>query len=170
MEKTRTGLPRTRIRQEEIDCIVFLLCCTTRFKHIKTAMEKRLRMIPNGWRDMCLITATLDKLVDKVLDTVTTEKLYTLKALIPDTRVHITYTRQIGKHKDEITGIHEKDLDLLTAVAHDGVCKLCDGNCDRCDLGKVFDKFLYTGRRKGESYSFMDMAGGFDVKGIKKGN
>lgn len=169
MKNATPSLPRIRPRQDEIDSIIFLLCCTTRIKAIQQAMEKRLRTIPNGWRDIRLIDSILDKLVDNLLDTVPTDKLQTMHRLIPDTRVHITYTRQVGKSKDEVTGIHEKDLDLLTAVAHDSVCKLCDGNCDRCDLGKVFDRFLFTERDKGESYSFIDMANGFDVKGIRKG-
>ena len=169
MKNTTPSLPRIRTRQEEVDGIIFLLCCTTRFKDIQQAMEKRLRTIPNGWRDIRLIDSKLDKLVDNILDTVPTDKLLTIKRLIPDTRMHITYSKQFGKGKDEMTGIHEKDLDLLTAVAHDSVCKLCDGNCDRCDLGKVFDRFLFTERDKGESYSFIDMANGFDVHGIRKG-
>lgn len=169
MERKRLNLPRIRMRQEEIDSIVFMLCCTTRFKNILTAMEKRFRTIPNGWRDMRMIQSVFDRLVDNVLDTVPTDKLITLQTLIKDTRVHITYSRQIGKMQDAVTGIHEKDLDLLTAVAHDGVCKLCDGNCDMCDIGKVFDKFLYTEREKGESYTFIDLGKDFNVPGIKKG-
>ena len=90
--------------------------------------------------------------------------------LMPDTRVHVTYSRQIGKGKDHVSGIATRDLDLLMAAAQDGVCKLCDGNCDRCDLGKVFDRFMNTDREKGESYTFMNMGQGYDVKGIRKGN
>lgn len=170
MEKNNLPLPRSRLRQEETDSIIFLLCCETRLKAIQKHMESRLRSIPNGWRDVRMLETVLGKLVDNLLDTVPTDKLYTLKRLLPDTRMHITYTRQVGKHKDEVTGIHEKDLDLLTAVSHDAICKLCDGNCDRCDLGKVFDRFLFTERDKGESYTFMDMGKGYDVKGIRKGN
>lgn len=170
MIKNNLPLPRTRLRQEETDGIVFILCSVTRFRAIQKAMETRLRSIPNGWRDIRMVETVLDRLVGKLLETVPTDKLITMKRLLPDTRVHITYTRQVGKHKDEVTGIHEKDLDFLTAVSHDAICKLCDGNCDRCDLGKVFDRFLFTERDKGESYTFMDIGKGYDVKGIRKGN
>lgn len=169
MSKNNLPLPRVRLRQEETDSIVFMLCSVTRFRAIQAAMENRLRSIPNGWRDIRMVEAVLDRLVGQLLDTVPTDKLYTIKRLLPDTRVHITYTRQIGKGKDKVTGIPQKDLDLLAAVSHDAICKLCDGNCDRCDLGKVFDRFLETQRDKGESYTFMDMCNGYDVKGIRKG-
>lgn len=169
MSKNNLPLPRVRLRQEETDSIIFMLCSVTRFRAIQAAMENRLRSIPNGWRDIRMVEAVLDRLVGQLQETVPTDKLYTLKRLLPDTRVHITYTRQIGKGTDKVTGIHEKDLDLLTAVSHDAICKLCDGNCDRCDLGKVFDRFLFTERDKGESYTFMDMGKGYDVNRIRKG-
>ena len=132
-------------------------------------MPERLRSIPNGWRDIRMVETVLDKLVGNLLDTIPVEKLQTLHMLMKDTQVHITYTRQIGKGKDHVSGILTRDLDMLMAAAQDGVCNLCDGNCDRCDLGKVFDKFMNTKREKGESYTFMDVADGYDVKGIKKG-
>lgn len=168
MSENKT-LPRMRLRQEETSFIVFMLLSVRRFKEMQEEMPDRLRSIPNGWRDIRLVETKLDKLVGNLLDTVPIEKLQTLKMLMPDTRVHVTYTRQIGKGKDHVSGIATKDLDLLMAAAHDGVCKLCDGNCDRCDLGKVFDRFMNTTREKGESYTFADVANGFDVKGIRKG-
>lgn len=169
MSKNNIPLPRMHLRQEETDSIVFMLCAVRRFREIQMVMEKRLRTIPNGWRNIRMIETVLDNMLTDLLATVPIDKLCTLNALMPDTRVHVTYTRQIGKGKDHISGIATNDLNMLTAVAHDAVCKLCDGNCDRCDLGKVFDRFLFTEREKGESYTFMDMGIGYDVKGIRKG-
>ena len=162
-------LPRMHLRQEETSFIVFMLLSVRRFKEMQEEMPERLRSIPNGWRDIRMVETVLDKLVGNLLDTIPLEKLQTLKMLMPDTRVHVTYTRQIGKGKDHVSGIATKDLDMLMAAAHDGVCKLCDGNCDRCDLVKVFDRFMNTTREKGESYTFVDVANGYDVKGIRKG-
>lgn len=169
MSKEKLPLPRMRLRPEEMDSIVFLLCTVTRLKEIQQVMEKRLRTIPNGWRNIRMMEAVLDKMTDSLLDTVPLDKLLTLDALRPDIRVHITYSRQIGRGKDDVTGITTADLNLLTAAAHDGNCKICDGNCDRCTLGKVFDRFLHTQREKGESYTFIDMEKGVDVMGIRRG-
>lgn len=169
MSKERLSLPRTHLRQEETDGIVYLLCMASRLKEIQQVMEKRLRTIPDGWRKIRMADAVLDKLVDNLLDTVPIDKLRTLDILMPDTRVHVTYTRQIGKGKDNVSGIASDDLSLLTAAAHDGICKICDGNCDRCPLGKVFDRFLHTAREKGESYALIDMEHGMDVEGILHG-
>ena len=169
MKKENIPLPRFHLRQEETDSIIFLLCALWRIKEIQTVMEKRLRTIPHGWRNIRMIETVLDHMLTDILNTVPPEKLVTLKALIPDTRVRITYSRQVGKGKDDVSGILTRDLDMLCAVSHDAVCKLCDGSCDRCQLGKVFDRFLNTAREKGESYTFMDMEHGVDVKRIQRG-
>lgn len=170
MSKQKTMLlPVMKTRQEETDSIVFMKCAVKRFEEAQEVMGKRLHMVKNGWRDIRMVTSVLNSLFERIIDTIPPEKVDTLSMMMPDTRVRITYTRQIGKSQDDVIGIRQKDLDLLTAVAHDGVCKLCDGNCDRCDLGKVFDRFLFTERDKGESYTFMDMGNGYDVKGIRKG-
>ena len=162
-------LPRKHLRKEETFFIVFMLLSVRQFREMQKEMPERLRSIPNGWRDIRMVETVLDKLIGNLLDTIPLEKLQTLQMLMQDTQVHITYTRQIGKGKDHVSGILTRDLDMLMAAAQDGVCKLCDGNCDRCDLGKVFDRFMNTRREKGESYTFVDVADGFDVKGIKKG-
>lgn len=159
MKKPSPILPRTHLRQEETDGIVYLLCMVPRLRDIQQHMEKRLRTIPNGWRNIRMIETVLDNMLTDLLNTVPAPKLETLQALMPDTRVHVTYSRQIGRGKDSVSGILTRDLDMLCAAAHDGKCKLCDGNCDRCELGKVFDRFLNTNRRKGESYTFITMDG-----------
>lgn len=159
MKKESAPLPRMHLRQEETDGLVYLLCMVPRLRDIQTHMEKRLRTIPNGWRNIRMMESVLDNMLTDLLNTVPVDKLVTLQALMPDTRVHVTYTRQIGRGKDDISGILTKDLDMLCTAAHDGVCRLCDKDCDRCQLGKVFDRFLNTTRRKGESYTFMNMDG-----------
>ena len=170
MSKQKTTLlPVLTCRQEETDAIVFMMCAVKRFREAQEVMNKRLRMTPNGWRDIRMITSVLDKLVDRLTKTLPPEKNDTLSMLLPDTRVRITYTRQIGKGKDHVSGILTRDLDMLTSAVHDSVCKLCDGNCDRCDIGKVFDRFLNTERQKGESYTYMNIDKGFDVRSIRKG-
>ena len=162
-------VPVMRARQEEINRIIYMLCSLNEFRIAEETMEKRLRSIPNGYRDLRMINSVLEKLTQKLKLTLPKEKRQTLEDLVPDVRYKITYGRRVGRSEEPVSGIYTKDLDMLCAVSHDAVCKICDGNCDRCDLGKVFDRFMNTTREKGESYTFLDVANGYDVKGIRHG-
>lgn len=158
-----------RARQEEIDGIVGMLCSASEMLNKEPYMLKRLKSIPNGYRDFKMIISVINRLTGQLKLTLPVEKRATLDALIPDIRYKITYHKRVGRMEEPVSGIYTHDLDLLTAVAHDTVCKLCDGKCDRCDLGKVFDRMLGVNRAKGESYTYIDMENGFDVAGIKNG-
>ena len=79
----------------------------------------------------------------------------------------IRYHKRAGRQEEGMSGILTSDLDLLCSVGIEYCCKLCDGHCDRCDLGKVFDSMLETNREPGESYAFMKMdLPGFDHVGM----
>lgn len=162
-------IPEMRARQEEIDGIVYMMCSLTKFRQAEKTMEKRLKSVPNAYRNLRLVNSLLDKLINDMKMTLPEKKRQTLKAMEPDIRYKITYNRQVGKSEEPVSGIYTQDLDLLCAVAHDAVCKMCDSNCDKCALGKCFDRMIGTNRDKGESYTFIDMDNGFDVLGIRHG-
>jgi hypothetical protein len=167
--KESQQIPVLRARKEEIDGIVYMMCSLTKFQQAEKTMEKRLRSVPNAYRDLRMINSVLSKLLGQMKLTLPEEKRNTLDAILPDVRYKITYGRQVGRSEEPVSGIYTADLDMLCAVSHDAVCKLCDGNCDRCALGKCFDRMIGTNRDKGESYTFMDMEKGFDVLGIRHG-
>lgn len=162
-------IPEMRARQEEIDGIVYMMCSLSKFRQAEQTMEKRLKSVPNAFHNLRLINSLLDKLISQMKLTLPEKKRQTLEDLLPDIRYKITYNRQVGKSEEPVSGIYTEDLDLLCAVAHDAVCKMCDSNCDRCALGKCFDRMIGTDRDKGESYTFIDMDNGFDVLGIRHG-
>ena len=167
--KENQQIPVMRARKEEIDGIVYMLCSLSKFRQAEKTMEKRLRSVPNAFRDLRMINSVLSRLADKMKLTLPEEKRSTLDVMLPDIRYKITYSRQVGRSEEPVSGIYTTDLDMLCAVAHDAVCKMCDSSCDRCDLGKCFDRMIGTNRKKGESYTFIDMDNGFDVLGIRHG-
>lgn len=164
-----TDIPVMRARQEEIDGIVAMLCSASEMLDHEPNIIRRLKSVKNAYRDYKMVISKLDQLTEKMKLTLPPEKRRTLDALIPDITYHIAYHKRAGRRDDPVSGIFTKDLDLLIAVCHDTVCKLCDGNCNRCDLGKAFDRMLGTNRAKDESYTYIDMENGFDVLGIKHG-
>lgn len=167
--KKDSAIPVMRARQEEIDGIVAMLVSASEMTEKEDAMKKRLRSVRNAYRDYRMVIAALDRLTGVMKLTLPEEKRNTLDALIPDIRFKITYHKRAGRMEEPVSGIYTKDLDLLIAACHDAVCKLCDGNCNRCDLGKVFDRMLGTNRDRDESYTYIDMEHGFDALGIKHG-
>ena len=152
----KLNLPELRPRKEEIDAIIAIQVIAKELKKAETSMHKRIKSIPGGWRDFKMLLSVIEIFTMKLIYTLPLEKYKTLEALLPNIRYSITYHKKVGRSDDTISGIYTKDMDKLIAAAHEN-CKICDGNCDACALGKVFDRMLYTDREPGRSYAFMDM-------------
>lgn len=167
MKPSPSPLPVMRARKDEIDSFIAMVCSLSKFTEAQVTMNKRLHSIPGGWRDMRMICSVLSKLIDNIKGTFPQDRSETLDRLLPDVRFAYWYKGQIGRH-EAISGIRTSDLDLLASCAHEGACKLCiDGQCDRCDLGKCFDMVLEVDRERGESYAYMDVGNGYDIRNLK---
>lgn len=162
------GIPITRARQSEIDYLVYMMCSLSKFTEDADQVEKRIKSIPNGWRDMRMIISVLQSLVEKMLRTLPMEKRETLYRLVPDIRYTISYHKRVGRADEPISGIYTKDLDILCWATHEYLCKLCDGKCQQCDIGKAFDRMIGTDREENESYSFKELEDSGIVIGGKK--
>lgn len=160
-------IPLFRPRKEETEAVVYMLCSADALIKRGPDIEKQLKKIPGGWRDFKLAISILNRLSDTLERAFTPEKRRSFEAMIPDLRYSIRYHKRAGRQEEGMSGILTTDLDLLCAVGIEYCCKICDGSCDRCDLGKVFDSMLETNREPGESYAFMQMdLPGFDHVGI----
>lgn len=155
--------PITRPHKDEIHAYVTLICSLSALLEQTDVLERRLKTIPNAWRDYKCATSILTKLSNALIRTFTPEKRKTIQGMIPDLRYQIKYHKRVGRQEDAISAIYASDLDLISSVAIEYYCKLCDGLCDRCDLGKVFDSMLNLERDDGESYAFVKTdLNGFD--------
>ena len=67
-------------------------------------LEKRLKKIPNGWRDAKMIMATSEKLLIKVLETIPPEKIHQIKLELQNTWLEVVVRNCIGNTpKDRLT-------------------------------------------------------------------
>ncbi len=152
-----SDIPTIRANKEHVNSALGLMACLQELKQAEQ-MKKRFQAIPHGWRDLRMLEAVLSNLIDDVLQTFPVEKLVSMQRMLP----HMKYKLQCGatasKLNDDECIIAEKDLDTLTAYAHEQ-CKLCvEENCNRCPLGKVLDGIVCDDR-DGRSWANIDIGG-----------
>ena len=67
-EDKKARAPTMRLRASETDSLFALYASLQEIDHAKGDMEKRIRSVPGGWRDISLIRAVLSKLIDRILE------------------------------------------------------------------------------------------------------
>ena len=58
-EKKARSPTITRLRADETDSVFALSACLQEIDKAKQSMEKRLKTIPGGWRDIALVRSVL---------------------------------------------------------------------------------------------------------------
>jgi hypothetical protein len=128
-------------------------------------IERRVRLIPGGWRDFRMLVAVLDRLLAAVLRTVPQKKLLAIRAELSRTICEV--------HMQGVTS--PKDDDLLTVVPqgalerviNEAVSFRCFGceRCDykRCELFKAVDVLYHYDFPKTKTCPFADMTDLSDV-------
>ena len=115
----------------------------------QSAMENRIRAVPNGWRDIKMICARLDSLVNDLCQTYPLEKLVSIRRMLPHMRYKVQCGVSASSLKENENLIDSDDLDTITLFAHEQ-CKLCiDQNCSQCKLGRTFDRIFMHDRGDG---------------------
>lgn len=151
----REQIPRMKTGRDDINMIFALYAAVhTLEKSIKIG-ERRFRAIPNGWRDVKMCRSVLDKLTDRLLMTVPTEKLPGMMRMLPHMHYKVICGVEASKVGSDECIIREDNLNALCKAAHEQ-CKMCiDGNCNRCTLGRTLDAVMMYDR-DGGSWSCVD--------------
>lgn len=144
-------IPVMRTNGRDFDAILGLYAAISEVEAVGKAIEKRVRSIPGGWRDLRLAQTKMEALGGQLMQTIPPEKLRNLKRMVPQVRFRIVLGRQATNAiKGDETIIGFDDLDVLIQAARDR-CKMCAdwsrGKCDRCQLGKVMDRVLRYDRK-----------------------
>lgn len=155
-----TPLPKLRMRSGEMDGLFALFATLQEIEGVKSDMRERLKIVPNGYRDIRLVEVTLTKLLTELVKTVPDEKLRSIRKQLPRMKYKVYFNGTVSQMQDNATAIDARDLARLCEIAHDWRCFLCDDNCDHCKHGiaKIFDRVLKTDRGKGQSYSTIDFS------------
>ena len=155
-EEQKAKVPVIRANKEDIGIVFGMLAACQELEKAEERMYKRVKSIPNGWRDLRLVKTVISRLVDDLLVTFPPEKLLSMQRMLPHMRYKVMFgaqASQIGKDECIIT---TDKLNVLAMAAHDK-CKICfDGKCERCELGKAFDG-IYCKDREDGRWSEMNM-------------
>ena len=132
----------------EQDHFLYLSASLSDVLDAKDEMEARIRLIPNGWRDWCLLASVFRRMLGKLKMTYE-----------PSKRAQMQRTADRCKHKliigpqattqEEQYVICQSDFGIL-AEATASKCQLCMGNpsdCKGCPLGKVLDSLSFISRQ-----------------------
>lgn len=111
-------------------------------------LEKRLKKIPNGWRDARMIQTIAEKLLVKVLGTVPLTKLEQIKKELDNTFLEVTVKNLVSgePHGSSYTYVETKTLERVTDKAMEISCAFCQNRGKEvrdCQLRKDIER-LYN--------------------------
>ena len=150
-------LPVMRTNREDIDLIFGLFAGMQELMNVEEKMEKRVRSIPNGWRDLKMLISVFDKLIKSLIETVPVEKCMSMNRMLPRMKFKIICGAQPSNLGDDECLISNHDANVLATHAHEH-CKMCfDQDCRRCALGKTLDSVM-TYDRDDRSWANIDLA------------
>lgn len=147
-----------RLRQSEMDNFMGLAAAVEELEKSQTVMQKRLKMIPNGWRDAKMLYVRLCKLFEDIVTTIPPEKQLYIARTAKNMSYRVFYHGTVSTVDDDVSVIPNKDFQNLCIATHEK-CLFCDKDCSQCVLGKTFDHLLRHSRGKGESWSTYDFEG-----------
>ena len=146
---------RMRLRSDETESMFALFAGLQELEKAMASMERRLRSIPNGWRDIRMLWSVQTKLIDKLMLTVPPEKLSSLKRNLRHMCYRIYMYHPVDVPDDEVV-VADDDLKALTEYAHGYACLACENNCNTCKLGKALDHVMIQTRKYDERWSWID--------------
>lgn len=158
-EKYR-NVPEIRLRGEDVSRMLEIFAVWEQMDRLAKdeSFCRRCRAVPGGLRDLRMLSAVVAKLADALVWTIPQEKVVGFIRTLKRMRFGIAQGPVASPPKpneEEIITTHE--LDVLVSSAWENRCRLCvDGNCDRCELGRVLDN-LVSKDRDGRSWSMMDI-------------
>ena len=153
------GVPEQRVRECELHDLFKLYASWDAVEKVQedSFFVKRVKSIPNGWRDLRMLRAILEKLVNAIMWTIPAEKVEGVARTVTRMRYSVTQGKAVtrpNENKEQI--VSARELDALIKAAHENKCRLCDENCNRCELGKALDNLVAIDRNGG-SWSMIDI-------------
>lgn len=150
-------LPTIRANSKELNQIFTMFAAAQELEHTEKTMERRVRAIPNGWRNLRLCRTLLDKLVVDMVGTLQPEKIAAMRRMLPKMRFKVICGPTATNPEPNQAILAMDELDTLVYYAHEANCKMCvEPHCKRCKLGKTLDSVL-TYDRNEDPWSVIDI-------------
>lgn len=140
-------MERVNLSGREYYTLRSLMAVVSTFEGCAGDLEKRVRTIPNGYRDLKLIMATADRLFEKILATIPEKKLKQIKHEIGFTRLELKVTPDYtGRKESAFIYVPQENLEWLTEKVVDMECALCDKTCKeskKCEIRKNIEALYH---------------------------
>lgn len=143
-------------RSYEVNAVTGLFASLGSMKMAEESLMDRLRQTKNGLRDFRCAMSALRRTIDRMLASFPEEKAISLLRMKEDMGFKTYMSAQAVKREEGLTVMAMDNLNAIVLAAHE-YCKVCDGNCDRCSLGKALDYTIAETRDRGRSWSMMDI-------------
>lgn len=119
-------------------------------------LERMSRRVPNGWRDLKMVSSRLNKLVENLLDTLPTKQLETMIAQMRISHLKVVMN-EAGKAVDGQWIVPREDLAALADAVIGEKCMLCDrDDWYNCNLRRIITDLPVEGMRKSVNRCWRD--------------
>lgn len=122
--KPAPNLPVIRANRHDIDSIFGLFAGIQEWEGAGETMERRIRAIPNGWRNYKLLLHLMDSLTVNLIATLPPEKLDSVRRMLPRMQYKVICGKQACETRADECIIAMNDIDTMADAAHEQ-CKLC---------------------------------------------
>lgn len=148
-------LPTFRVTEDQYKNIYGMFAGLGQFEIAEERMAQRIKVIPNGKRDLHLILSVGNKLMRHIIATVPEEKRDAVQRQTKHTRFDILIRPRMNLVEKNELVVSADDLHAALFFAHEQ-CKMCfKDNCRKCKLGKALDHLLAYDR-EGKSWAGVD--------------
>lgn len=154
--RNRENIPEKPTRSYDVSATVGLMAALGAMGIAEEHIEGRLKSIKNGFRDWRAAISALNRTVDRILASMPLEKAESLLRMKDDMGFKTFLNGQAANREPGLAVIRMDDLDAIICAAHE-YCKMCDGCCDACRLGKALDHSVPETRERGQSWMMMDV-------------
>lgn len=140
-------VPKKKANRGEIDSYYYLDAFMCKMKWIKECMEKRAKLVPGVWRDICLIENKLDSVLKWTGATFEPEKARQLKRMGQSMHVELKFNTSVVRDKDMILLDSNELATIVTAATQHCKIQMCEPHeCNKCDLGRTIDNLSWISR------------------------
>ena len=158
MNKHKTpkpNLPVVKCYPPEVDMILkfFAISDTVDDALEMPEFKRRLAVIPHAETGLKMTSGRMLQLVYDLVATLPEAKRNSILRMAPYMKFKVYHAAPASEVGEGNTIIDTEDLDTLARFAKMN-CDMCfDGNCNKCKLGKIFDKVMTYDREYHEKWS-----------------
>lgn len=109
--------------------LLHLFAASSTLKYNEPHLKERLQLIPNGWRDYRMLCVRIDKLLEKILKTVPTKKLYAIRKDLRSVKMRVVMSDEASTTVRDGSGVVSVNEDALISMLNLIVqmeCMFCD--------------------------------------------